>query len=65
MKSYDEALNSKDLAKSMTKKMAISDRSCVIFDLLKESTDNLLNGLAYKGNDQPLGPDPPYRLYNL
>ena len=36
VKSYAEALNSKDLAKSITKQMAISDRSnktCVIFGL--------------------------------
>ena len=49
VKSYAEALNSKDLAKSITKQMAIFDRSnktCVIFGLLEESTDNLLNDLG-------------------
>ena len=49
MKLYSEALNSKDLAKSITKQMAISDRSnttCVICCLLEESTDNFLNDLG-------------------
>ena len=50
VKSYAEALNSKDLAKSITKEMAISDRSnttCVIFGLLEESTNNFLNNLGF------------------
>ena len=48
VKSYAEALNSKDLAKSITKQMAIYDRynkTCVIFGLLEESTDNLLKSI--------------------
>ena len=49
MKSYAEAINSKDLAKSITKQMAIYDRynkTCVIFGLLDESSDNFLNELG-------------------